>query len=178
MDCCFLLVVPSGGAGEKFLVRACVCVCVCMCVCAGRFKSRCKLSGAAHMCAAQAYARARAVVCVVHKSRWRTCRPPCKLQACLFCTHVPAHAVLLAPEAAALHVPRSASHAYSEQVGLQAASVLTCRRRGARPSTAPCAAARRRRWRGCAVAPRAACPPTRARAAARAACACPCPRTR
>ena len=43
----------------------------------------------------------------------------------LFCTHVPAHAVLLAPEAAALHVPRSASHAYSKQVGLQAASVLT-----------------------------------------------------
>ena len=36
----------------------------------------------------------------------------------LFCTHVPAHAVLFAPEAAALHVPRSASHAYSEQVGL------------------------------------------------------------
>ena len=35
----------------------------------------------------------------------------------LFCTHVPAHAVLFAPEAAALHV-RSASHAYSEQVGL------------------------------------------------------------
>ena len=32
--------------------------------------------------------------------------------------HVLAHAVLLAPEAAALHVPRSASHAYSEQVGL------------------------------------------------------------
>ena len=31
------------------------------------------------------------------------------------------HAALLAPGAAALHVPGSASHAYSEQVGLQAA---------------------------------------------------------
>ena len=62
----------------------------------------------------------------------------------LFCTHVPAHAVLLAPEAAALHVPKSASHAYSEQVGLQAASVLNVPLGWvhggveARPSTAPC----------------------------------------
>ena len=36
----------------------------------------------------------------------------------LFCTHVSAHAVLLAPEEAVLLVSRSASHAYSEQVGL------------------------------------------------------------
>ena len=52
----------------------------------------------------------------------------------LFCTHVPAHAVLFAPEAAALHVPRSASHAYSEQVGLGRQRLDTCRR-----------------WCGCAV---------------------------
>ena len=62
----------------------------------------------------EAYACARAVVRVVHKAS--IAHVPAFLY--LFCTHVPAHAVLLAPEAAALHVPRSASHAYSEQVGL------------------------------------------------------------
>ena len=62
----------------------------------------------------EAYARARAVVRVVHKASMA--HVPAFLY--LFCTHVPAHAVLFAPEAAALHVPRSASHAYSEQVGL------------------------------------------------------------
>ena len=82
---------------------------------------------------AHAYACARAIVRVVHKASMA--HVPAFLY--LFGTHVPAHAVLLAPEAAALHVPRSASHAYSEQVGLQAASVLAPWRRGARPSTAP-----------------------------------------
>ena len=61
----------------------------------------------------EAYACARAVVRVVHKALMA--HVPAFLY--LFCTHVPAHAVLFAPEAAALHV-RSASHAYSEQVGL------------------------------------------------------------
>jgi len=56
----------------------------------------------------------------------------------LFCTHVPAHAVLFAPEAAALHVPRSASHAYSEQVGLGRQRLR--RRRGACPLPSPAVA--------------------------------------
>ena len=52
----------------------------------------------------------------------------------LFCTHVPAHAVLFAPEAAALHVPRSASHAYSEQVGLDRQRLDTSAQRRAPPA--------------------------------------------
>ena len=56
----------------------------------------------------------------------------------LFCTHVPAHAVLFAPEAAALHVPRSASHAYSEQVGLGRQRLRW--RRGACPLPLPAVA--------------------------------------
>ena len=93
-------------------------MCVCVCVCAA-FKSRC--SGAARV--REACACTRAVVVLACRTQGVDgARAGAFLY--LFCTHVPAHAVLLAPEAAALHVPKSASHAYSEQVGLQAASVL------------------------------------------------------
>ena len=95
----------------------------------------------------EAYACARAVVRVVHKALMA--HVPAFLY--LFCTHVPAHAVLFAPEAAALHVPRSASHAYSEQVGLGRLLCAVALRLIARAGTAPCAAASRQRWRGCAV---------------------------
>ena len=54
----------------------------------------------------------------------------------LFCTHVPAHAVLFALEAAALHVPRSASHAYSEQLGLGRQRLDTSAQRRAPPAVA------------------------------------------
>ena len=81
----------------------------------------------------EAYACARAVVRVVHKALMA--HVPAFLY--LFCTHVPAHAVLFAPEAAALHV-RSASHAYSEQVGLGRQRLR--RRRGACPLPSPAVA--------------------------------------